>query len=267
MRLIKHIVAILALFALMMAPVAAQPELPNPGITPDSPFYFLDRAFDVFRSNEAVMDRRAAEVVAMAEKGHERGLERALTGYDRAVEKRNSDAEKNENVAEEVARQATNHLAVLANVREQVPEQARAGIDQALNRSAQGREDALSTLEQQNSERAGTVAQATLQEVMANTPAQAQEGLQRALNATQTRGPPAQAPTNIVGDAGAQAEEQRIQAQQRETDARERGAQAETTAREQAGNESAPTQQEIDAREEGSERESTARENRTAGRP
>ena len=190
MKWTYKIMAVLAVLVLMPMPVLAQPELPNPGITPDSPFYFVERVFDVFRSDEAVMDKRAAEIVAMAEKGHEKGLAKAIEGYERAVEKRQRAAEKNENSAEEITRQASNHLAILSDVKERVPEQARKGIDKALNESMRGRENALVALRERNQERATIVAQATIQEVMANTPEEAQEGLQKAIEAMKRKGAP-----------------------------------------------------------------------------
>jgi len=214
MEIIKKLFVVLAVFILMATTVAAQPELPNPGITPDSPFYFLNRAMDIFRSPEVVMDRRAAEVVAMAEKGHERGLTKALDGYERAVERRERQAEKDEFVAEEVARQTSNHLAILLQVRQRVSEKGQVGIDRALNESVRGRENALNSLEQRNQERAGVVAETTLQELMANTPEAAQEGLQRAIDvvrngSSQVRSRPADLPVggNVSGIRQANASE------------------------------------------------------------
>lgn len=179
MKYIKNMATILVVF--MTLPVLAQSDLPKPGITPDSPFYFMDRRFDVFQSAESLADERASEMVAMAEIAHESGLAKATVGYEKAMEKRQQQAEENEEAAEEVVRQSTNHLAVLASVREQVPDQAKAGIDIALNKSAQGRENALDTLRRQNPERASAVAEETLEDLIVNTPEGAQEGLQHAL--------------------------------------------------------------------------------------
>ncbi len=235
---------ILAMVVLMAVPVAAQPELPGPGITPDSPFYFLDRLSDVFQSAESVADEKASEMVAMAQTADAKGLEKAKERYAKAMEKRQQKAEGDENAAEEVARQSSNHLAVLARVREQVPEQAKAGIDRAMNESMKGRERAIKSLEQKNRQRATMVAQATLQEVIANTPEAAQEGLQRALESVQRK---------VRQQAGAPPEEDRQQA----------GAPTEETAKEeqkvrqQAG---APTEDETDASDEGVEQEESTRE-------
>ncbi|MGM5481305.1 MAG: DUF4382 domain-containing protein [Nanobdellota archaeon] len=165
----------------MAVPVSAQEELPDPGITPDSPFYFVDRMFDGFQSREARADERMAEIVAMAQKDHERGLDRAQNGYARVMEKRQRKAENDEDTAEEVAWQTSNHMAVLARVREQVPEQAKAGIDRAMNASAEDRDAALVALEQKDRERATRVADQTLTELMDQIPEQSKERMKQEL--------------------------------------------------------------------------------------
>jgi len=183
MKKILSMVLILTAMILLAQPEADQKELPNPGITPDSPFYFLDRIFDVFKSPKAQADERAAEMVAMEHKGDEEGLGKAREGYKKAMEKRQKEAEKDEEIAEEVVRQSSKHLAVLARIREKVSEKTKAGVDRALAESAKGRENALSTLKEKNPERAGTVARETLQRVMEKAPEQALPGLRRALEA------------------------------------------------------------------------------------
>ncbi|MFP4423970.1 MAG: DUF4382 domain-containing protein [Candidatus Woesearchaeota archaeon] len=188
MKWINTIGAVFAMLVLMSFSVTAQPELTDPGITPDSPFYFMDRMFDGFQSAESLADERAAEMTSMAEENKEKAFEKAREGYDKAMEKREKEAEESEENAEKVARQASNHMAVLAKLREQVPEQARAGIDRAMNESAQGREKALESLKEKNPEKAESVAKATLEEVLANAPEAAKAGLKRALEAQGTKG-------------------------------------------------------------------------------
>ncbi len=192
MKNFKLLCVLLAL-VLMSVSVFAQPELHDPGITPDSPFYFLDRMFDRFQSAESVADERASEIVAMAQTANAKGLEKAREGYEKAMQKRQQEAEKDEDSAEKVAKQSSNHLAVLVQVKEQVSEQARSGIDQAIAQSTKGRENALQTLNKTNPERAGAVAESTLQEIIANAPEAAQEGLQKALKSVKEKIPgPAQ---------------------------------------------------------------------------
>jgi hypothetical protein len=199
MKRILSMTTILALMVLMAIPVEAQTELPDPGITPDSPFYFMDRLFDVFQSAEAIADERASEMVAMAQKENAEGLEIAREGYERAMEKRQQEAEEDENTAEEVVQQSSNHMAVLARVREEVSEQTRAGIDQAINESARGRENALTALKRKNPNRAGAVAKETLERVMKNAPEQALSGLQRAIEAGR-KGEPKEKPEKSSKD-------------------------------------------------------------------
>lgn len=162
--------------------------LPNPGITPDSPFYFLDRWTSVFQSPAAQADERAAEVVAMAQEGKLLGLEKGLAQYEKAMAKREEQSSKGEEEAEEVARQSANHLAVLARVKEQVPAEAQDGIGRAIERSTAGRENALVQLNTLDQERARLVAQETLERVLQDAPEAAKEGLRTALEAVQSKG-------------------------------------------------------------------------------
>ncbi|MFB6216541.1 MAG: DUF5667 domain-containing protein [Candidatus Aenigmatarchaeota archaeon] len=177
-------------FLVLLSPLAmAQPQLPSPGITPDSPFYFLDKAFDAFQSSEAVANERVAEIKAMAERNKTQAMEKAVEGYQNALQRRIQQGNQSAAVAEEVARQTSNHLSILAQVRQRVPEQAKDAIGRAINNSARGRERAIKAINRTNPERARIVAQNTLQEVMSNTPEQAQAGLQRALKAVTEKGP------------------------------------------------------------------------------
>ena len=191
----KMFIGLVAALVVLAPTVRAQANLPDPGITPDSPFYFMDRAFDRFQSSEAVADERASEIQAMAEKNKTRAMEKAAEGYQRAMQRRERDANRSEEVAEEVARQASNHMSVLSQVKEKVPEEAHKGIETAMNNSARARERGIRALNKTNRERARSVAQNTLEEVMANAPEEAKEGLQNAMNAVRNRGPP----RNVVG--------------------------------------------------------------------
>ncbi|MGM5482176.1 MAG: DUF4382 domain-containing protein [Nanobdellota archaeon] len=191
MKWIKNIGVVFALLVLMtfsVTAVKAQPELSGPGTTPDSPFYFLDKMFDRFQSSESLADERASEMVAMVEKGNEKAFEKARQGYDKVMENREKQARENEKKAEGLARQASNHMAVLAQVRENASEQVRKGIDKAINKSVQGRGNALFALKNKNSKRAESVAKATLEEVLAHAPEAAKPGLQRALEAQNRKG-------------------------------------------------------------------------------
>ncbi|MFH1408584.1 MAG: hypothetical protein ABIH34_01635 [Nanoarchaeota archaeon] len=139
-------IAAFALLLIFLTSVSAQTEELSPGITPDSPFYFLDRMFDVFQSSESLADERAAELASVIKENKVKYLEKAQERYEKAVEKRNRDAEKDQETAEQVAEQTTKHLLVLAEVYENAPEAAHAGLERAMEASAQGRERALEAI-------------------------------------------------------------------------------------------------------------------------
>ncbi len=177
-QIMTFVVASLVLFTPL---ASAQRPLPDPGITPDSPFYFVETFMDRFRSPERVADRKASEMIAMAEKNNAEALQRAEEQYNRAMERVEQRAGDNPNMNEERARQASNHMAHLANASERVPEEAREGIQKAMENSARVRERAVEGINRTDPERARTVAESTLEEVIANTPEEAREGLETAL--------------------------------------------------------------------------------------
>jgi len=185
----------------MVSSAIAQPEnLPadlKPGMTPDNPFYFLDILFDGLQSSESVANEKAAEVVAMAHENKVSALEKARERYEKAMEERNREAQETEEEAEEVTRQASRHMEVLSAVYENVPEEAKLGIEEAMKNSAQGRENALKSLTEKNSEKGASVAEETLTGILERAPEQAKAGLQRALEAVGSGIPSAQS-----GEAG-----------------------------------------------------------------
>ncbi|MEX0932844.1 MAG: DUF5667 domain-containing protein [Candidatus Pacearchaeota archaeon] len=178
----KAFTILTAMLIVFSAFVVAQTEsdLGSPGITPDSPFYFLDRLFDGLQSDEARADEKAAEVLAMARESKNEDAERALELYMKSLENLDEDASDDEDLAARVAEKTSTHLVVLSGVLEQVPEQAKGSIERALEESARGREASLDALRSINPSRGEQVASETLTRVMANTPLEAQEGLQMA---------------------------------------------------------------------------------------
>jgi hypothetical protein len=197
MKQLKPIIMIFAILVFSMSAFAMPEDLENPGMTPDSPFYFLDTMFDGLQSAESLANEKGAEVVAMAQENKLNALEKARERYENAMQKRIEEADESEENAEEVTRQASRHMEVLAEVYEKVPEQARQGIENAMHNSAEGREKALNRLTERNRERANEVAQETLTEILENAPEQAKPGLQRALETAGSEIPPAQS-----GEAG-----------------------------------------------------------------
>ncbi|MFP4119278.1 MAG: hypothetical protein ACLFTH_04455 [Candidatus Woesearchaeota archaeon] len=160
------------MFLMVASFAAAAPpeELPDAGMTPDSPFYFMDRAFDVFKSAEARADERAAEAVVMAQEGNEKGIEKALNGYNRAMERREKRGQNDAQEAENTATQAANHARIFANLTENVPSQAREQMRQAVSRSAGNMNNALDSLDKSNPGRAREVATETLQSLRGQVP-------------------------------------------------------------------------------------------------
>ncbi|MCH7883102.1 hypothetical protein IIA95_01650 [Patescibacteria group bacterium] len=157
----KHTIIIysLALFLLISSAgwAGAQDKgvaLPDPGLLPDSPFYFLKRIFEeagtlfVF-SREARLDRfialserRLAEVRALFDKEK---TERALTALDRygrartrvenqfrRVEERGDDTK---DLAKKVEESIAKHVVVLEEVLKRAPEAATEGLRRAIESS------------------------------------------------------------------------------------------------------------------------------------
>ena len=161
--------AILVASLLAPGPAFAQEDaLANPGLLPDSPFYFLDLLFEgigslvgVFSSDEAKADRalrraeeRLAEASAVAEKGKAEKAEKALARYGVLISDAIARGEGRPNITEKVAEATAKHLRVLADVAERVPEEAKASIERALTVSERGRTEALRALAAENPKRA-----------------------------------------------------------------------------------------------------------------
>ena len=157
----KHTIIIYSLALFLLASSAGwagaqdkEVALPDPGLLPDSPFYFLKRIFEeagtlfVF-SREARLDRfialserRLAEVRALFDKEK---TERALTALDRygrartrvenqfrRVEERGDDTK---DLAKKVEESIAKHVVVLEEVLKRAPEAATEGLRRAIESS------------------------------------------------------------------------------------------------------------------------------------
>lgn len=170
----KYSVVVFLLVALV-APAASAQEtnLPNPGITPDSPFYFLDKWGESFgrlfafgnKANAAKQSKyaeeRLAEAKQMAEEGKQKEVQEAINGYgnlisDAAAELSEA-AKDGKNIEDELTNLVTKatltHQTVLAEVYQKVPEQAQPGIQQAMTKSLKGQNAALNSLSEEHQER------------------------------------------------------------------------------------------------------------------
>lgn len=161
------------LFSLGIGVFAQNSELPNPGLTPGNPFYFLESitesigtffTFGELRKAEryaALANERVAEIQAVAEKVSPKALEKAFQRYDKLIEKALAKVESAEakgkdtaEVSEKVAEATAKHLTVLEGVLEKVPEQAKTAITKALEVSQKGHDNALRALARERAQKA-----------------------------------------------------------------------------------------------------------------
>lgn len=145
--------------------IAPDIELPEPGILPNRPFYFLKGWVEAIgnfftfgdiaktRRYFHLAEKRLAEVRALVEEGRPELVERILGRYQEHLEKAmgraNAAKEKGQNIEEVLARVAEatlKHQSVLAGVYEKVPEAAKSGIERAMEVSLRGHKQALEAL-------------------------------------------------------------------------------------------------------------------------
>ncbi len=160
---------------------AQDEELPDPGITPDSPFYFFDTLgknigmFFAFgpeaKARKALQyaEERLAEAQVMAVKNRVREMTRAANDYDgfmAMVNQRSEEARRqgaSDNITERVALATSKHLSVLDSIKDKVPEQAKAAIARARTASMNGQKNALRALAKVKPERAIDINSAAIQ--------------------------------------------------------------------------------------------------------
>ncbi|GAH53296.1 unnamed protein product, partial [marine sediment metagenome] len=169
-------------------------ELPDPGITPDSPFYFLDNwgkqigllfAFGPEAKARKALEyaeERLAEAQAMAVKNRIRETERAADSYNgflAMVRKRVEEARQQgvpENISEKVALATSKHLSVLDRIKDTAPEQAKESIVRAKEAAINGQQNALRTLARERLERAAEINLATIEGRLNKARVKADEG-------------------------------------------------------------------------------------------
>ncbi len=162
-----HIItASLLTFALTISVQAQTTSLPSSGITPDSPFYFLDkwgeglsRFFAFGKEAKAAKqteqaEERLAEAKQMADEGKDEEAREAADAYGALISEAASNLAAAAQAGEDtsvaltdlVTKATSIHQTVLADVYEKVPEQAKPAIERAMTRSVQGQEAALNAL-------------------------------------------------------------------------------------------------------------------------
>ena len=169
MKAISLLIISVFLFSLGTGVLAQKTELPSPGLTPDSPFYFLERISEAIGTFFTFGDlkkaeryatlaaERLAEVQAVVEKGKPEFAEKTLQRYENQLNNSIARAKKaqaknknTEKVMARVGKATFKHLKVLAEVYEKVPEQAKPAIEKAMKASVRGHEKAVEVLKAQN---------------------------------------------------------------------------------------------------------------------
>jgi len=164
------------LFSLAAVALAQETEIPDPGLTPDSFFYFLERISegigtfftfgDVAKAERyaELAAERVAEAKAVIEKGKPEAAEKALAIYQDQLEKSLAKVDQAQakgksvsEVAEVVAQATAKHLTVLEEVLEKIPEQAKPAILQAREVSVTGQAKALENLANEEPEKAASL--------------------------------------------------------------------------------------------------------------
>lgn len=161
--------------------VAAQTDasLPDPGLTPDNPFYFLDDfwksvrltfAFGVEKKADLRIkfaEEKLAEANEMARANNPNAVRRALNRYREQLGENGDQlndliGEERAAVAERVADATSRHLEILDRVQERVPEQARDAVLSAKESSENGHLTALRALSVDKIEKAATLTKEAL---------------------------------------------------------------------------------------------------------
>ena len=140
-------------------------ELPDPGILPDNPFYFLKSFFEeigtFFTIGELakterflnLAERRLAEAKKLAEKGKSEVAERTMNRYQEQLGRALAKAEQAkmkglnaDDVLTRVSEATLRHQSILIDVYERVPDQAKPAIQRAMENSIWGHEEALKAI-------------------------------------------------------------------------------------------------------------------------
>ncbi len=142
-------------------------ELEDPGVLPDSPLYFVKRWSETFREWVTFGDekkaelqyryamRRVAEIQKLVEKGKDEKAQEQIAKYeehlDKFTEKVNKMADKKQDKADELLNKfeqiQVRQQSVLADVYDQAPEAAKAGLLNAIDNSSKGMENAIEKLQ------------------------------------------------------------------------------------------------------------------------
>ena len=169
MKTISLLITSALLFSLGPVVLAQETEFPDPGLTPDSPFYFLETIIEEIGTFFTFGDlkkaeryatlaaERLVEAKAVVEKGKPELVEKTLERYEMQLQNSIARAEKaqakgknTEKVMAMVGKATSKHLEVLAEVYEKVPEEAKPAVENAMEASLKGHEKAVESLKARN---------------------------------------------------------------------------------------------------------------------
>ena len=159
------LVPLLVVFLFAGVAHAQTGDLPNPGMLPGNPFYFLKSISesigtfftfgDIAKAERflSLAQARLAEAKALADKGDTDRAEQATEKYqerlDEALQKADDAKNKGEDVQDvltKVAEATTRHQEILAHIYAKVPEQAKDAIRRAMEKSMKGHDTALNAI-------------------------------------------------------------------------------------------------------------------------
>jgi len=167
MKTISVLITLVFLFTLGTGVLAQtqETELPNPGLTPDSPFYFLETiseeivtlfTFGDLKKAEryfTLAEERLSEAQVMIKENKPKRTEKTLERYGKQLgksliraEKADAKGKDTKELAKVVTRATYKHLVVLNRVLEKVPEEEKSAIEQAMTASIKGHETAVGAL-------------------------------------------------------------------------------------------------------------------------
>lgn len=164
-------VSFLVIFLFAGAVQAQTNDLPEAGMLPDSPFYFLKSwpegigtffTFgDVAKAERFLnlSEKRLAEANALVAKGKPEVAEKAVGRYQEQLNRALAKAEEakakgldTDEVLAKVSEATLKHQTVLADVYERVPRQAKSAIERAMQAGMRGHEEALKAVSGQKRE-------------------------------------------------------------------------------------------------------------------
>lgn len=183
----KILIFICAIILSMNIVLAEQNEEFDPGMTPDSAFYFVDTLFDFFQSEKSLSKERAAEVLAMADKEDLEALEEAIEGYRKIIEKREKQVEEDEEKAEELAKDSSKYLEKMAKAHEKASEKACKELKKSMSESAEARYNSIESLKKKDLKKGERIENITEEELMKSIPESEKDNVKDLLKFTEMK--------------------------------------------------------------------------------